>query len=116
MKQGKLIRGLVSCKDCMKARCIYSSTSPSRTKHFAFIGDAEPIAVATRLCREYAMHKFNEAQSSEYFVCGMQPFDVDNVMHRVIVPCEGLECHYHIEFEYNKNNKIPTSHIFNSKL
>jgi hypothetical protein len=42
--QGKFIRGLVSCKDCMKPRCLYSSTSPCRMKPLASIGDAEPIA------------------------------------------------------------------------
>jgi hypothetical protein len=33
------------------------------------IGDPEPNAEAIRLCREYAMEKFDEAQNSDYHVC-----------------------------------------------
>jgi hypothetical protein len=85
-------------------------------KPLACIGDAEPRAIAIRFFREYALQKFDEAQSSEYYVCGMQAFDVDDLMYGVIVARDGLECHHHIEFEYYNNTKILTSDIFNSKL
>ncbi len=77
----------------------------------AYISHAEAI----RLCREYAMEKFDEAQESDYYVCGMQPFDVDDPMYGVILAREGLECHHHVEYEYYNNPKILTS-SFNAKL
>ena len=61
------------------------------------------------------MEKFDEAQESDYNVCGMQPFDVDDPMYGVILAREGLECHHHVEFEYYNNPKILTS-SFNAKL
>ena len=67
--QGKFIRGVVKCKDCMKPRCLYSAIAPNRMKPEAAIGDPEPNAEAIRLCREYAMEKFDEAQNSDYHVC-----------------------------------------------
>jgi len=113
--QGKYIRGLVSCKNYMKPRCLYSFISPSRMKPRQDIGEAEPTVEAIRLFREYTMQKFDEAQNRQYYMCGMQPFDVDDLMYEVIVAREGLECHHHIEFKYYNNPKISTS-IFNAKL
>ena len=111
---GKFIRGIVSCKDCLKPRCMYSAISPNRMKPVASNGDPEPSAQAIRLCREYAMEKFDEFQNSDYYVCGMQPFDADDPMYGVIIAHEGLECHHHVEFEYYNNPKILTS-SFNAK-
>jgi len=113
--QGKFIRGIISCKDCMKLRCLYSAISFNMIKPHAAIGYPETTAQAIRLCREYAMEKFEEAQNSKYFVCGMQPFDVDDPMYGVILPCDGLECHHHAEFVYYNSLKILTS-SFNAKL
>ncbi len=42
-------------------------------------------------------------------MCGMQPFDADDLMHGVIVTREGLECHHPVEFEYYSNTKASTS-------
>ncbi len=39
------------------------------------------------------------------FVCGMQPFDADDLMHGVIVTREALDCHHPLEFEYYGNPK-----------
>ena len=75
----------------------------------AIDGATEPTAEAIRLCRQYAMQKFEEAQASDVYVCGMQPFDADDLMYGVIVAREGLECHHHMEFEYYNNPKILTS-------
>jgi hypothetical protein len=68
--QGKFIRGVVSCKTCMGTRCLYFVISPNRMKPPATIGDPEPIAQAIRLCREYAIEQIDEAQNSEFYVCG----------------------------------------------
>jgi hypothetical protein len=78
-------------------------------KPLATNGDAEPTADGIRFCREYAIHKCDDAKCSGFFVCGMQPFDADDLMHGVIVTREGLECHHHVEFEYYNNPKIVTS-------
>jgi hypothetical protein len=56
----------------MKLRCLYSLTSPSRMKPHAIQGEAEPTAHAIRVCREYVMQQFEEAQENEIYVCGMQ--------------------------------------------
>jgi hypothetical protein len=61
------------------------------------------------------MENFDEAKNSNYYVCGMQPFDADDPMYGVIVAREGLEYHNHMEFEYYNNPKIFTS-SFNAKL
>jgi len=99
----------------MKPCCLYFAISPNRMKPPATIGDPEPIAQAIRLCQEYAIENFDEAQNSKFYVCGMQPFDVDDPMYGVILAREGLECHHHAEFEYYKNPKILT-YSFNAKL
>ena len=65
-------------------------------------GAPEPTVQAIRLCREYDMQKLEEAQESDLFVCGMNPFDVDDLMHGMIVTRDGLECYYPMEFEYYK--------------
>ena len=62
-------------------------------------GETEPTTKAIRLCRQYAMQKFEEAQVSDVYVCEIQqPFDADSLMYGVIVAREGLECHHHMEF------------------
>ena len=60
------------------------------------------------------MEKIDEAQNSDYYVYGIQPFDVDDPMYGVILAREGLEWHHHVEFEYYNNPKILTS-SFNAK-
>jgi hypothetical protein len=93
----------------MKPRCIYSVTSPSRMKPHPTDGASEPTTGATLLCREYVVHKFESAENDAMYVCGMQPFDADNIMHGVIVTREGVECHHPVEFEYYCNPKLTTS-------
>ena len=56
LTQSKCILGVVSCKDCMKPRCIYSATLPNRMKPPATNGDAVLSADAIRMCREHAIH------------------------------------------------------------
>ena len=65
----------------MKPRCLHFAISPNRMKPQGVIGDPEPNAEAIRLCREYAIENFDEAQNSDYYVCGMQPFDADDPMY-----------------------------------
>ena len=63
-------------------------------KPHAIQAKAEPTAHAFRVCREYEMHKCEEAQENEIYVCGMQqPFDAGDPIHRVIITRNGLECH-----------------------
>jgi len=59
-----------------------------------------PTTASTLLCREYVVHKFESAKTNAMYVCGMQPFDADDIMHGMIVTREGLECHHSVEFEY----------------
>jgi hypothetical protein len=55
LTQGKFVRRVVTCRDCMKPRCLYSSTSPCRMKPASINGEPAPTPQAIRLCREYAM-------------------------------------------------------------
>ena len=98
----------------MKSRCLYSLTSPSRRKPHAVQGEAEPTAHAIRVCREYAMHKFEEAQESEIHVCGMLPYDADDLMNGVILIRNGPECHQPMEFDYYQNKVAAVG--FNASL
>jgi hypothetical protein len=107
--QGKYIRGVVACKDCTKPRCIYSFTSPSRMKPHSTEGTVEPNAVAILLCREYVVQQFEAAENNAVYVCGMQPFDADDIMHGVIVTREGLECHHPVEYMNYGNPKLTAS-------
>jgi hypothetical protein len=44
------------------------------------------------------MEKITEAQDNALFVCVIQPFDGDALMHGVIVTRDRLECHYAMNF------------------
>jgi hypothetical protein len=83
-------------------------------KPAAIVGAKEPTAQAIRLCRAFAMQKFEEAQDNEIFVCGMQPFDADDLMHGVIICRKGMECYHPMEFDYY-GAKVAAS-WFNPKL
>jgi hypothetical protein len=72
----------------MKPRCIYSVTSPSRMKPHPTERTVEPTASAILLCREYVAQQFEAAETHALCVCGMQPFDADNIMHGVNVTRE----------------------------
>ena len=89
----------------MKPRCLYSVNAINRMKPRAMNGDAEPTTAAIRLCREYEIKKFEEAQCNDIYVCGIQPFDSDDLMYGVIVTRDGLECHHPVEFECYNNPK-----------
>ena len=66
----------------------------------ALDGAAEPTKQVILLCRACAMEQLEEAQNNDIYVCGMQAFDADRLMHGVIIAREGLECHHPMEFEY----------------
>ncbi len=69
---GKYIRGVASCKDCTKLRCLYSFTSPNKMKPNPVDGATEPTLNTMNLCREYAILQFESAvQNNELYVCGM---------------------------------------------
>jgi hypothetical protein len=72
-------------------------------------GAAEPSNEAMPLCRAYVVEKFECDETNALFVCGMQPFDADDLMHGVIVTREALECHHPVEFEYYNNSKATAS-------
>ncbi len=88
--------------------CQYSLTSRNnlRIKPPPCIGERGPRAKAIHVCREYAIHKFEEAQEIENFMCGMQPFDADEPMHGVICTRNGLECHQPMDFEYYQDKVV----------
>ena len=87
----------------------------SRMKPVAMNGALEPTVQAIRLCREYAIQKLEEVQESDIFVGGMQPFDVDDLMHGAIVTRNGLlECYHPMEFEYYNFNIVAS--WFNANL
>ena len=90
ISQGKYIRGVVSYKDCMKPRCLYSITAPNSMKPNHADGVVEPTNEAIQLCRDYAIEQFQSAETNDIFMCGMHPFDADDLMHGVIVTREGL--------------------------
>jgi len=110
----KFLRGVLKCRDCMKLRCLYSLTLPSRMKPPAVQGEAEPTAHVIRVCREYAIQKFEETQENEIYVRGMQPFDADDPMHGVIITRNGLECHKPMEFDYYQAKVVAA--CFNANL
>ena len=83
-------------------------------KAIALDGAAEPTEQAILLCREYAMEQLEEAQNNDVYVCGMQAFDADHLMHGVIIAREGLECHHPMEFEYYNTTIKNTA--FNASL
>ncbi len=88
---GRFIREVVNCKDCMKPRCLYSETSPSRMKPVVVNWATELTAHAIRMCREYAMQKLEKPQDIDLYLCGKQPLDADDFMNGVIVTRQGLE-------------------------
>ena len=59
--QGKYIREVISCKGCMKPRCLYSFISPNRMKPSHVDGATEPNLNAIILCRDCAIHQFESA-------------------------------------------------------
>ena len=52
------------------------------------------------------IQQFESVQDNELYVCGMQPFDADELMYGVIVTRDGIECHSPVEFEYYSNPKL----------
>ena len=46
------------------------------------------------------MRKLEEAQDNDVFVCGMQTFVDDDLMHGVIITRKGSECHQPMKFDY----------------
>ena len=54
------------------------------------VGAEEPTAQAIRVCRAFAMQKFDEAQYNELFVCEIQPFDADDLMCDYIPQRDGV--------------------------
>ena len=55
--------------------------------------------------RAYDIEQFESAETNAIFVCGMQPFDADYLMHGVIITREALECHHPVKSEYLSNPK-----------
>ena len=64
------------------------------------IDGVEPTNEEIKACREYAMQQLEAASENPLYVCGMQPLEPDNPMHKLIIARDGLECHDPMEFEY----------------
>ena len=92
------IRGVVECKECQKPRCLFSIDAPNRMKPTTIDG-VEPTNEEIKACREYAMQQLEAASENPLYVCGMQPLEPDNPMHKLIIARDGLECHDLVEFE-----------------
>ena len=98
--RGNHVRGVVACKECLKPRCLFSMDAPNRMKPAPSIHGIEPTNEEIKACREYAMHPLEAAMESDLYICGMQPLEPDNPMHKQIIARDGLECHDPVEFEY----------------
>ena len=96
--QARYLRGFARYKDYTKPRCKYTLTSPIMIEPIAINGAVEPNPKLLHLFRNSAMQKLEKAQDDGVFVCGIQPFDA-NDMHNVISICKGIEYHEPLEFD-----------------
>ena len=94
------VRGVVECNECMKPRCVFSVDAPNRMKPTTGIDGIEPTREEIKACREYAVEQLEVAMGNPIYICGMQPLEPDNPMHKLIISRDGLECHDHVEFDY----------------
>ena len=53
-------------------------------------GALDPTNEATQLCHACVVEQFESAETNAIFLCGMRPFDADDLMHGGIVTREGL--------------------------
>mmetsp|Transcript_34456 Transcript_34456/g.88127 ORF Transcript_34456/g.88127 Transcript_34456/m.88127 type:complete len:256 (+) Transcript_34456:1853-2620(+) len=101
--KGKYVRGVVTCKDCMRPRCLYSLTHPRNMEPAATMVDGkkvQPSVTEKAECKQYAMQNFHAAAEHNSFLCGMQPFDDDHPLHGVLVTRSNITCGSPVEFEY----------------
>jgi hypothetical protein len=97
--KGNYVRGVVEGKDCIKPRCLFSLNAPNRMNPYFDILGIEPTNEAIKACREYAIQHLETASENNRYICGMQPLEPDNPMHKLIIARDGLECHDLVEFE-----------------
>eukprot|EP00873_Tetraselmis_striata_P025310 jgi/Tetstr1/445574/TSEL_033347.t2 len=101
--KGKYVRGVVTCKDCMRPRCLYSLTHPRNMEPAATMVDGkkvQPSVTEKAECKQYALQNFHAAAEHNSFLCGMQPFDDDHPLHGVLVTRSNITCGSPVEFEY----------------
>eukprot|EP00873_Tetraselmis_striata_P001580 jgi/Tetstr1/421844/TSEL_012744.t1 len=101
--KGKYVRGVVTCKDCMRPRCLYSLTHPRNMEPAATMVDGKkvhPSVTEKAECKQYALQNFHAAAEHNSFLCGMQPFDDDHPLHGVLVTRSNITCGSPVEFEY----------------
>ncbi len=46
------------------------------------------------------MEQLEVAMGDLVYNCGMQPLELDNPMHKLIIARDDLKCHDHVEFNY----------------
>eukprot|EP00873_Tetraselmis_striata_P001254 jgi/Tetstr1/421518/TSEL_012465.t1 len=101
--KGKYVRGVVTCKDCMRPRCMYSLTHPRNMEPAATVVDGkkvQPSVTEKAECKQYALQNFHAAAEHNSFLSGMQPFDDNHPLHGVLVTRSNITCGSLVEFEY----------------
>jgi hypothetical protein len=78
---------------------MFSVDEPNRTKPTSIDG-REPSNEEIKACREYATHQMEAAIENPLYICGVQPLELANLMHTIIIARDGFKCHDHGEFEY----------------
>ena len=86
-----LARGVVSCKDCMKPRLIYSTTSPSRMVP-PVVDGVVPTPQQVADCQRMAKDVLQDAMQSTSYVCGAPVLDPDHPFHSVFQAQSTLTC------------------------
>jgi len=94
------VRRVLECKERMKPRYLFSNDAPNRMKPTPLIIGSEPTNEDIKECWEYAMQQLEATMENDVYICGMQPLEPDNPMHRLIIARDGLECNDLFKFEY----------------
>ena len=76
----------------MKPRCLFSVDEPNWMKP-ASVDGREQSNEEIKACREYAAQQMEAAIENSLYICGMQPLEHDNLVHKIIIARDGLECH-----------------------
>eukprot|EP00873_Tetraselmis_striata_P029424 jgi/Tetstr1/449688/TSEL_036756.t1 len=68
--KGKYVRGVVTCKDCMRPRCMYSLTHPRNMDPATTMVDGkkvQPSVTEKAECKQYALQNFHAAAEHNSF-------------------------------------------------
>eukprot|EP00873_Tetraselmis_striata_P035596 jgi/Tetstr1/455860/TSEL_042649.t1 len=68
--KGKYVGGVVTCKDCMRPRCMYSLTHPRNMEPASTVVDGkkvQPSVTEKAECKQYALQNFHAAAEHNSF-------------------------------------------------